>query len=131
MVPNSFFHSVQDIHAEPTPEVPEEEWDTETSTLQAVKVKETEWDRTKRRIEQVANKNPILRGIWRTLSKTGDVVGNVAGNTGDRVFGETDEALSAACARSPQLTTLMASLSSAFLQCHSHCMIAKYPGGRR
>lgn len=56
-------------------------------------MKETEWDRTKRRIEQIANKNPILRGMWRVASKTGDAVGSVAGNTGDRVFGETDEAL--------------------------------------
>jgi len=41
----------------------------------------------------MTDNNPILRKIWRTVEKVGNTTGRVAGDTGDRVFGETDEAL--------------------------------------
>jgi len=79
--------------AKPVEEVDPSLWDTETSTLVTTKAKETEWDRTKARWKSVADKNPVLRAMWNMGSKVGEKTGVVAGEMGDRVFGETDEAL--------------------------------------
>jgi len=83
----------KDTKAAPVKEVPEEQWDTETTGLVGVKKKETNWDRQKAKLRQMANKHPALRGVLNFAERVGEKAGNVAGNTGDRVFGETDEGL--------------------------------------
>lgn len=83
----------KDIHAEPAPEVDEKDWDTETTTLVQTKSKEGPWDAYKARMRQLADKHPALRSIWGFAERVGEKTGAAAGNMGDRVFGETDEAL--------------------------------------
>lgn len=83
----------KDINEKPKEEVPEEEWDTDTTTLVQVKSQETEWDRTKARWREAAQRHPVLRGIWNFSERAGEKAGAAAGNMGDRMFGETDEAL--------------------------------------
>merc|ERR1711990_1227348 len=77
----------------PKEEVPEEMWDKEASSLVQVKVKETAWDRKKRKMREMADRHPFLSRLWNLTEKVGDKTGTAAADMGDRVFGETDEAL--------------------------------------